>query len=161
MKENACKNKDFYYGVKTEKLLRKLLKGEDREVAAGFMRKLHTAYMTTATYVHTEKVNSKLLLLLTGLDPSIRGKTLTYKLLKKLGSFFQTMLNSEDKQESFLKEINKYQFDDSLTMYDEKTMQLDEWWGQVFKSEDYQSLGIVVRACISIFTAPNWKVCLA
>ena len=64
------------------------------------------------------------------------------------------MLNSEDKQESYLKEINKYQLDDSLTMYDAKTMWLDEWWGQVIKSEDYQSLGIVVCACLSIFTAP-------
>ena len=55
------------------------------------------------------------------------------------------MLNSEDKQDSYLKEINKYQFDDSLTMYDEKNVV--RWVGIGHQAE---RLSIIGHRCLCL-----------
>ena len=34
-------------------------------------------------------------------------------------------------------------------------MQLDIWWGKVFRSCKYSTLSLVVKACLSIFTGPH------
>ena len=95
---------------------------------------------------------------LSGLDPTAIGHSASYAFLKKLADFFPTILMSTEKTDNYFKEISTLQLDESLPSALEENdapVQLDLWWAKIFQTSNYLVLSQVVKACLSIFSAPH------
>ena len=95
---------------------------------------------------------------LSGLDPTAIGHSTSYACLKKLADFFPSILMSTEKTDNYFKEISTLQVDESLPSALEENnvpVQLDLWWAKIFQTSHYPVLSQVVKACLSIFSAPH------
>ena len=152
---NIRKRRDFFFGAKTEKLMKSLKKNKNnKELVLQFLSSVKTAYVVTTNYIQSKfPLENELLLSLSALDPLVRGHSVTYNHLKILLEYFPTLLNTEEKKEAYLKEISNYQLA-TLVPYDPNS-RLDDWWAKVFATGSFPMLRLVVCACLSIFTGPH------
>ena len=81
------------------------------------------------------------------------GHSAAYNCLKRLSEYFPTILTDSVQKESYLQEISNIQLNENLPPAETDghlPVQLDIWWGKVFKSCKYPTLSLVVKACLSI-----------
>ena len=91
------------------------------------------------------------------------GHWATYNCLKRLSEYFSTILTDSVQKESYLQEISNIQLNENLPPAEADghlPVQLDIWWGKVFKSGKYPMLSLVVKACLSV-QGHTWKYHLA
>ena len=86
------------------------------------------------------------------------GHLATYNCLKWLSEHFPTILTDSVQKASYLQEISNIQLNEKLSPVETDghvPVQLDIWWGKVFKSSKYPTLTLVVKAYLSIFIGPH------
>ena len=117
---NVRKLKTLYFGDENEKLLSSLRKNKiQRDIATDFYRKLRTAYVTAAVYIHKKYAfNNAHLKFFCALDPRLRQSSLTHENLLNLKPYFETFLSSG--RGEYLSEIEKYVTDSELPLPEEK-----------------------------------------
>ena len=159
IKNESRKTKDFYIGSSAEKIARKLRKEKKDDIVREFQSSVKKSFMNTAIYMQQKfPLTNKLLISLSGLDPTAMGHSATYNCLKRLSEYFPTILTDSVQKESYLQEISNIQLNENLPPAETDghlPVQLDIWWGKVFKSCKYSTLSLVVKACLSIFTGPH------
>ena len=94
--------------------------------------------MNTVIYMQQKfPLTNKLLISLSGLDPTAVGHSVTYDCLKRLSEYFPTVLTYSVQKESYLQEISNIRLNENLPLAETDghlPVQLDIWWVKIFKS---------------------------
>ena len=86
------KPNDIYVGTKAEAVLAQINR-KNPEFKAAFLDKLFQAYLVSSEYVIQKfPLNNNLLKCLSAIDPKAQGHAITQSFLKKLPSFFPTVI---------------------------------------------------------------------
>ena len=102
-------------------------------------------------------LDSILLRRLSATDPKAIGHSSAASILKKLPRHFPTVLK-ENEVDEYTKEVNRLQLDNNLPAIEDpngKEVRLDSWWAEVFDTERYPHVEKIMKAVLSIFTAPH------
>lgn len=88
------------------------------------------------------------------LDPVVNGYTDTH--ISQLHLLLRDLPNllSGEEEDEYEHEIRKLQVSRNLPPKSEN-IQVDQWWTPIFHCGEYPNLTNVVKACLSIFTAPR------
>ena len=149
------KENDMFVGQKTKTILKTI--PQKSTTRKEFMETLKKAYIETGVYMQEKLKSSTAVRALSAIDPKAMGHTMTYRELEKLKDLLPNILN-EDQLSDYAKEIRDIQMDESLpSVHDAQgnAIRLDHWWAALFSQNKYPSLSLLVKACLSIFTAPQ------
>ena len=106
-KNESRKTKDFYIGSSAEKIACALRKEKKDSIVKEFQSSIKKSFMNTAIYMQQKiPLTNKLLIGLSGIDPTAMGYSATYNCLKQLSEYFPTILTNTMQKESYFK---KYQ----------------------------------------------------
>ena len=134
----------LYIGSSAEKIARKLRKEKKDDIVREFQSSVKKSFMNTAIYMQQKfPLTNKLLISLSGLDPTAMGHSATYNCLKRLSEYFPTILTDSVQKESYLQEISNIQLNENLPPAETDghlPVQLDIWWEKVFKCCKYPTL---------------------
>ena len=78
-------------------------------------------------------------------------------MIKKLRTYFPTVIIDDAAADAFDIEVDKFHLETNLPVcecLDGSPKRLDEWWAEVFSMGKYPTLFKLVKACLSIFTGP-------
>ena len=115
IKDESRKTKDFYVGSSAEKIARKLRKEKKDNILREFQSSVKKSFMNSAIYMQQKfPLTNKLLLSLSGLDPTAMGHSSAYNCLKRLLEYFPTLLTDSVQKESYLQEISNIQLNENL-----------------------------------------------
>ena len=138
IKNKSRKTKDFYIGSSAEKIVLKLRKEKNDDIVREFQPSVKKSFMNMAIFMQRKfPLTNKLLIPLSGLSPPVMGHLATYNCLKRLSEYFSTIFIDSVQKESYLQEISNIQLNENLPPAETDghlPVQLDIWWGKVFKS---------------------------
>ncbi|XP_041456680.1 uncharacterized protein LOC121408975 isoform X2 [Lytechinus variegatus] len=151
-KENLEDLSNMYMGSKAKKLLAK-----KKHSKSQFLEKLQTAYIDSGKYlVNKLPLVNVTLQRLAAVDPIAvcSGRSECTNTMKKLVHHFPTVISSDEDKDAYIHEVLRINSDPMLppAFVDEKAVRADHWWAAVV--DGYPMLGKVVKACLSIITAP-------
>ena len=125
---------------------------EPENACSAFRKKVRKAYIETGAYLLGKlPLENKVLRLLSATDPRALGHPAAGKALRKLGAQFPTIALNQD---AFTIECMQLAVDKKLPVWS-KEQRLDSWWAAVFEDGHYPELSKLVKAALSIFTAPH------
>ena len=151
------RKRDLYIGNQATQILRATPASDSLKME--FRCTLKEAYVSTAVYMQSKLKASDVVKSLSAIDPKTLGHTLTFQELSKLGNCFHSFLTDEENSQ-YYREIRAIQVDDQLPQVCDQsgaTRRLDHWWSEVFSSGKYPALSKLVKACLNIFTAPQFE----
>ncbi|XP_022111404.1 LOW QUALITY PROTEIN: uncharacterized protein LOC110990631 [Acanthaster planci] len=140
--------------------LKHSVRDEQKKTVREFRTLVGEAYISSAVYMQAKfPVHNLLLRYLSAIDPAVQGHSQTFPALKKIGELFTTGITDTEK-DAYRHEVSAVQTNTSLppTKVGEQSVHLHvyHWGTKVFKTQKYPTLSNVIKACLSIFTGPEY-----
>ena len=140
-------DRDLYFGDANQILKKKNV--AQQPFAKQFRKDVKEAYVDVGCYTLKKfPLRNKVLMRLSAIDPTVHGHSETAKALKKLKEHFPSILG-EEHHEAYDRQVTLLQADLKVP---NKDLRVDRWWAELFPR--YEVVGRVVKACLSIMTAP-------
>ena len=130
----------------------------DDPIKEEFYLCLRKSYEVGGKYIQEKfPLKNELLKLLSAIDPKCQGSTVAASMMKKLKTYFVTVITDDATADAFDLEVDKFHLETNLPAAlctDDSPKRLDEWWAEVFSNRKYPILFKMIKACLSIFTGP-------
>ena len=149
-KDDFLADSDIFLGPATRKVLMEC----KPDFIKDFLKRVKQAYVDTGRYLQKKMpVSNVTLKYISAVDPAARGHSLTLRYMLKLPGLVLNVLK-EDQLAAFQLEARNFQVESKLPPYAEG-QRVDEWWGQVAATNNFNHLARVCLALLTCFDGPQ------